>query len=63
VTAFNEKDEKTINDQQQSRKQTQISKMCNKLRNEQRTLIGKDFLPNPNGLSLGKATALNEKIP
>jgi hypothetical protein len=61
VTAFNEKDETTINDQQKSRKQTQISKMCKKLRNEQQTLVGKEFLPKPNGLFLGKATARNEK--
>jgi hypothetical protein len=36
--------------------------MCNKLQDEQRKLIGKEFLPNPNGLSLGKATARNEKF-
>jgi hypothetical protein len=35
--------------------------MCNKLRNEHRTLIGKEVLPNPNGLSVGKATERNEK--
>jgi hypothetical protein len=34
--------------------------MCNKLRYEQHT-HRKWFLPNPNGLSLGKATARNEK--
>jgi hypothetical protein len=63
VTAFNKKDETTKNDQQQYRKPKQISKMCNTLRNEQRTIIGKEFLPNPNGLSHEKATGSNEKIP
>jgi hypothetical protein len=46
-----------LNEQKQHRKQTQIPKMSNIQQNEQRTLIGKEFLLNLNGFCLAKVTA------